>query len=140
MAAIEDVESALAKAEEDTTLVDEALEDAAKAAAKAAFAAVEQAERDEEEAEDDAKAEPEAEDASEMTAEQRAAVDRAVAERILPSVYRHLSAVDSGGGHSQMDTEVDGKGVRQPIALAIVKLLQVLPQTMLQTLMCHPAK
>ena len=87
----------------------------------------------EEEAEDDeAKAEPEAEDASEMTAEQRAAVDRAVAERILPSVYRHLSAVDSGGGHSQMDTEVDGKGVRQPIALAIVKLLQVLPQTMLQ--------
>eukprot|EP01043_Picozoa_sp_COSAG02_P004304 COSAG02_NODE_111_length_36009_cov_42.221248_1_plen_2408_part_00 len=72
-------------------------------------------------------------DGSKMSAKNRLAVDTTVADRILPEIYRHLSEGDgSGSSTSQMDTETDGKGVRHPVALAIVKLLQVLPATRLQ--------
>lgn len=73
-------------------------------------------------------------DGSKMTAKNRLSVDRTLADRILPEVYRHLSEGDGTGssrGH-QRDTETDGKGVRHQIALAIVKLLQVLPAKLLQ--------
>ena len=71
-------------------------------------------------------------DGSKMSAENRLSVDKTLADRILPEVYRHLSEGDGTGSHSQKDRETDGKGVRHPIALAIVKLLQVLPATLLQ--------
>jgi U3 small nucleolar RNA-associated protein 20 len=56
------------------------------------------------------------------------AIHNTLTKRILPELYRHLTEAQA----SQMDAEIDGRGIRQPVALAIVKLLQILPQTSLQ--------
>jgi U3 small nucleolar RNA-associated protein 20 len=63
----------------------------------------------------------------------QASIENTLVNRILPEFYKHLSEKKKGErSTSQLDQEVDGQGIRQSVALTIIKLLMVLPPATLQ--------
>ena len=73
--------------------------------------------------------------ATETAAEQAVRIEKTLVNRILPEFYKHLTQKAKGerDNHDQTNVnENDGHGIRQAVALTIIKLLQVLPNATLQ--------